>query len=75
MSPFKGVYISLLLGLVLPWAAVDQKGVTPVLYYRKWPWGTYVCMELMDLEKAYDMADRDALWKLLQIYDVRGKLF
>ncbi len=28
----------------------------------------------MDLEKAYDMADRKALWNVLKIYGVGGQL-
>ena len=28
----------------------------------------------MDLEKAYDRANREALWQVLRMYDVEGKL-
>ena len=28
----------------------------------------------VDLEKAYDRANREALWQVLRMYDVRGKL-
>ena len=28
----------------------------------------------MDLEKAYDRVDRDALWQVLRLYGVGGKL-
>ena len=28
----------------------------------------------MDLDKAYDRVNREALWQLLRIYDVSGKL-
>ena len=33
-----------------------------------------VYFAFMDLEKAYDKIDRDALWKVLSMYGVRGKL-
>ena len=29
----------------------------------------------MDLEKAYDKVYREALWQMLRMYDVDGKLF
>ncbi len=29
----------------------------------------------MDLEKAYDRVDRDAMWQVLQLYGVGGKLW
>lgn len=29
----------------------------------------------IDLEKAYDETDRKAMWQILQIYGVSGKLF
>ena len=29
----------------------------------------------MDLEKAYDGVNREALWKVLGMYDLGGKLF
>ena len=33
-----------------------------------------VYVGFMDLEKAYDMVNREALWQILRIYDVGGKL-
>ena len=33
-----------------------------------------VYMAFMDLEKAYDRIDRDALWQVLRIYGVGGNL-
>ena len=29
----------------------------------------------MDLEKAYDRVNREAIWQVLRIYDAEGKLF
>ncbi len=40
-------------------------------YLRK---GKEVFWAFMDLEKAYDRADRDALWSVLQIYVIGGRL-
>ena len=31
-------------------------------------------MSFMDLEKAYDRVNREALWLLVRMYDVGGKL-
>ena len=31
-------------------------------------------MGFMNLEKTYDKVDREALWEVLKIYDVGGKL-
>ena len=31
-------------------------------------------MGFIYLEKAYDMVNREALWQVLRMYDVRGKL-
>ena len=36
--------------------------------------GKDVCWAFMDLEKAYDRIDRDAMWKILRIYGVGGRL-
>ena len=36
--------------------------------------GSEVFMAFMDLEKAYDRIDRDALWKVMGIYGIGGKL-
>ena len=36
--------------------------------------GKELYVAFMDLEKAYDRIDREALWKVLQIYGVGGKL-
>ena len=33
-----------------------------------------VYMGFIDLEKAYDRINREALWKVLRMYDVGGKL-
>ena len=33
-----------------------------------------VYVGLMDLEKAYDRVNREALWQVLRMYDVGGKL-
>ncbi len=40
-------------------------------YLRK---GESVYAAFMDLEKAYDITDRKALWDVLKIYGVRGRL-
>ena len=37
--------------------------------------GKDVYFAFMDLEKAYDRIDRDAMWKVLGLYGVGGKLF
>ena len=34
-----------------------------------------VYVDFMDLEKAYDRVNREALWQVLRMYDVGGKLF
>ena len=39
-----------------------------------WEKDREVCMTFMDIEKAYDRVDREALWKVLCKYGVRGKL-
>lgn len=31
-------------------------------------------MAVLDLEKAHDCVDREYLWKVLQLYEVGGKL-
>ena len=31
-------------------------------------------MGFMDLEKAYDKVNKEALWQVLRVYDVGGKL-
>ena len=31
-------------------------------------------MDFIDLEKAYERVNREAMWKVLRMYDVRGKL-
>ena len=36
--------------------------------------GREVYIAFIDLEKAYDLADREALWKVLSKYEVSGKL-
>ena len=36
--------------------------------------GKKVYAGFMDLEKAYDRVDREALWQVLQMYDVNGRL-
>ena len=33
-----------------------------------------VFVAFMDLEKAYDRVDRDAMWRVLQMYGVNGRL-
>ena len=33
-----------------------------------------VHMGFLDLEKAYDMVNKEALWQVLRMYDVSGKL-
>ena len=40
-------------------------------YGRK---GKDVYLAFLDLEKAYDRADRDAVWSMLRLYEVSGKL-
>ena len=34
-----------------------------------------VCVGFIDLEKAYDRVDMEALWQVLRMYDVGGILF
>ena len=34
-----------------------------------------VCVGFMDLEKAYDRVNREALWQVLRMYGVGGKFF
>ena len=36
--------------------------------------GMDIFWAFMDLEKAYDRVDRDALWQVLRLYGVGGKL-
>ena len=33
-----------------------------------------VCLGFLDLEKAYNRANREALWQVLRMYDVGAKL-
>ena len=33
-----------------------------------------VCVGFIELEKAYDRVNREVLWQVLRLYDVRGKL-
>ena len=33
------------------------------------------CMGFIDLEKAYNRVNREALWQVLRMYDVGGKFF
>ena len=37
-------------------------------------WKKKVYVGFMDLEKAYDRVNREALWQVLRMYDVGGKL-
>ena len=32
------------------------------------------CLGFMDLERVYDRINREALWQVLRMYDVAGKL-
>ena len=42
-----------------------------IMYGRK---GKDVYLAFLDLEKAYDRADREAMWNVLRLYGVGGKL-
>ena len=41
------------------------------MYRRK---GKDVYLAFLDLEKAYDRADREAMWNMMRLYGVGGKL-
>ena len=36
--------------------------------------GKDVCFAFLDLEKAYDRVDRDAMWNVLRVYGIGGRL-
>ena len=38
------------------------------------PWGKDVCFAFLDLEKAYDRVDRDAMWNVLRLNGIGGRL-
>lgn len=53
---------------------VDQVFAVRQLTEKARERGQKVYAGFMDLEKAYDRVDREALWKVLRMYDVSGKL-
>ena len=53
---------------------VDQVFVVKQVCEKAIERGTEVVWAFMDLEKAYDRVDRSALWKVLCIYGVGGRL-
>ena len=44
------------------------------IWEKAWKKKCRVCVGFMDLEKAYDRVNRDALWHIPRMYDVIGKL-
>src|SRR5215469_16162091 len=53
---------------------LDQVFVVKSLCEKFREKGREVYMAFMDLEKAYDRIDREALWKVVHKYGIRGKL-
>ena len=53
---------------------VDQLFVVRQLCEKFLAKGKDLFLAFMDLEKAYDKVDRDALWQMLRLYGVCGKL-
>ena len=53
---------------------IDQLFVMIQLREKFWAKVKDLFMAFMDLEKTYDRLDRDALWQVLRLYGVGGKL-
>ena len=53
---------------------MDQIFTIKCLCEKFWKKGREVYMAFMDLEKAYDSLNREALWKVMCKYGVRSKL-
>ena len=56
-------------------ACVDQIFTLKQIGEKAWEKKCRVYVGLIDLEKAYDRANGEALWQVLRMYDVGGKLF